>query len=55
MLVEAEISAPLYLSIPLSVYQSEFDSVVQHCIRHNQIKLVIVNLKRSNLSHGSGK
>jgi XisH protein len=44
MIEEANLSIPLYLSIPETTYTELFDSIIMKMIQRYQIKLMIVNI-----------
>jgi hypothetical protein len=46
MLLEVGGGIPIYLAIPDTIYQHEFDSAIQRCIRDSQIRLVVINLDK---------
>ena len=53
LLDQEEINLPLYLAVPLEVYEQIFDSTVHRAISDNKVKLVIVNLETETISQWS--
>jgi hypothetical protein len=50
MLAEVNMTMPLYLAIPKSVFDTIFDTAVQRALRDNGIKLLIVNLETETVT-----
>jgi hypothetical protein len=40
---------PLFLSIPIEVFNSDFDTIVMETIRSNQIRLLVINLEKEEI------
>ena len=44
MLIELEETSPLYLAVPLKIFETIFDSSVVRVIQESQIRIVVVDL-----------
>ncbi len=49
MLRELELDIPLYLSIPVTIFNAVFDAPVQRALNESQIKLIVVDLDEEQI------
>jgi hypothetical protein len=45
MLIEDDVTTPLYLSVPTGMFERLFDDAVMRVVRNNKIRLVIIDLE----------
>lgn len=49
ILEEKNMNIPLYLAIPITAYETLFDSIIQRVIRGSEIKLLVVDITEGKI------